>query len=536
MEFLLKSDLRTFSQSSNWKQEFRKLINESKYLDTSIVNGIRRYSIGKLNTVAFDYSPTPQLKEYITFEKNNSNMNNDFIGHRIGLLPVDIIGVKYVLLIYKILLGHHNEIDKYVSLLKENKKANKEACTTFLKSNLKLSDNIELINNIEFYFDEKNTTEDYKNITSEDIKMKLYLIGKEPEDKIELDLNDTMYKTKLDNYKVLFEVYEEYYGLDKVSSDLNYNKLVRNIFKLYANKYGVLLCKLKKTEQLKCKMYLNIGNGEKHSRWSVVSPCTYSFILDYDLITKILNKKIESNKLKLTNTNLQELVGDEFGQIQEFIENRYTDITTFELNKELIELKDKFLEEKKELQNIDIITQFISEKDKLINIFNKCDNQRYFKGKEEYELFNREFKLYIESVGFYNNERILHKTFKLLKQDLIQDCTSIIFLLKNFNTFPYKNNEITIDESVKIQNGVDIIFNNSNHGLGNIFSSYIYYLYDTDTIEYVGYKMTHPLKTEMVITIGLNDIKNVNTVVVSIFENLKKIFTNMHINNFYKNE
>ena len=48
--------------------------------------------------------------------------------------------------------------------------------------------------------------------------------------------------------------------------------------------------------------------------------------------------------------------------------------------------------------------------------------------------------------------------------------------------------------------------------------------------------MTHPLKTEMVITIGLNDIKNVNTVVVSIFENLKKIFTNMHINNFYKNE
>ena len=49
-------------------------------------------------------------------------MNNDFIGHRIGLLPVNIIGVKYVLVIYKILLGHHNEIDNYVKLLKIIKK------------------------------------------------------------------------------------------------------------------------------------------------------------------------------------------------------------------------------------------------------------------------------------------------------------------------------------------------------------------------------------------------------------------------------
>ena len=73
------------------------------------------------------------------------------------------------LLIYKILLGHHNEIDNYVKLLKENKEKNKNACIAFLKTNLKLTDNIELINNIEFYFDEKPPPDDYKNITSEDI-------------------------------------------------------------------------------------------------------------------------------------------------------------------------------------------------------------------------------------------------------------------------------------------------------------------------------------------------------------------------------
>ena len=29
----------------------------------------------------------------------------------------------------------------------------------------------------------------------------------------------------------------------------------------------------------------------------------------------------------------------------------------------------------------EIVTQFISEKDKLLNTFNKCDKQRYFKGR-----------------------------------------------------------------------------------------------------------------------------------------------------------
>ena len=103
MNFLLKSDLSTFSTNNQWRPEFKKLIQQSKYLDTSFVNGIRRYAISKINTVAFDYSPTPQIKDYIVFEKNNSNMNNDFIGHRIGLLPINIIGVKYVLMVLSLI-------------------------------------------------------------------------------------------------------------------------------------------------------------------------------------------------------------------------------------------------------------------------------------------------------------------------------------------------------------------------------------------------------------------------------------------------
>ena len=67
------------------------------------------------------------LKDYIIFEKNTSNMNNDFIGHRIGLVPVNIIGIKYILLIYKIIIGHHNEFTKILETINDSEKYGK--CT-----------------------------------------------------------------------------------------------------------------------------------------------------------------------------------------------------------------------------------------------------------------------------------------------------------------------------------------------------------------------------------------------------------------------
>ena len=63
--FILKSDL---SKIPN-KDILQNLIKESKYLDTSFVNGLRRYIISKINTLAFEYSPTPQEVNYINFTK-----------------------------------------------------------------------------------------------------------------------------------------------------------------------------------------------------------------------------------------------------------------------------------------------------------------------------------------------------------------------------------------------------------------------------------------------------------------------------------
>lgn len=529
MNFLLKSDLSTFSTNNEWRPEFKKLIQQSKYLDTSFVNGIRRYAISKINTVAFDYSPTPQIKDYIVFEKNNSNMNNDFIGHRIGLLPINIIGVKYVLMVYKILIGHHNVFDNIKNLLDES---NKDEALILLKSNLKLKNNIDVISKIQFYYDIENVSSDVINVTSKEIQFRFMNL----EETIELNLSD--FSEKLKSYDAIFKLYEEYNELENI--EISNTNLVRLIFPLFTYESyseGVLISKLKKNEKLKCKMYLNIGNGTKHSRFSVVSPCSYSFELDTDLITKVLNDKLNNNNIKLTESNLENIMGDEYSIVKQFIEDRYNNIVEFKLNTELINKKNTFLETNQNLKNITKLNQYISEKDKLLNTFNKCDNQRYFKGKEEYELFNRTYNLYIESNGFYSPNKILLKSFKFLKTELLEHCENILYLLNNLSNFPLKNDYISIDESNKIENGIDILFNNSNHAIGNIISSYIYYLYDNTiidntTIKYIGYKMVHPLKTEMVITIGLDSMNNMNNIITTIFTNLKTIIKNKYITNF----
>ena len=193
MNFLLKSDLSTFN-TNQWRPEFKKLIRQSKYLDTSFVNGIRRYAISKINTVAFDYSPTPQIKDYIVFEKNNSNMNNDFIGHRIGLLPINIIGLKYVLMVYKVLIGHHNVFDNIKNLLDES---NKDEGIILLKR-FKTKNNTDIISKIQFYYDIENVSSDVINVTSKEIQFKFMNL----EETIELNLSD--FSEKLKSYDTIF--------------------------------------------------------------------------------------------------------------------------------------------------------------------------------------------------------------------------------------------------------------------------------------------------------------------------------------------
>ena len=503
------------------KVNLQELISSSNYLDTSYVNAIRRYAINNVKTLAFEYHQVPQNKDYIKFIKNTTNMNNDFIGHRIGLLSPNIASVKYLLLIYKILIGHHNTLDEINKKTKKNYKIGeeykiyKEIC-----SNLKISQetNMKLINEIVFYLDISNDL-DLLDVTTLDIKLKL---------ENEANISEK-YMEKLTKYTNLINTYEKFTEIN-IRLENYKEDLLKYIFKPWKSKdgkeYGVLLCKLKKNEILRCEFILNDGCGEDHARWTTVCPINYTFEIDDDLVKENLLMKL--SEANLLNENIEYSEDEE---LMNFIEERYKDIINFNSNETNINSLNEYLEtvEEDKLENI---KNFIKTKDDLLNIFNKCDKQRYIYGKD-FDLYKRKFNLNIETNYNYPAIKIGLKSEKLLKKDLIGFINNIIDLLDNYSLFPINKDNITIDNSKKIINGIDIYYNNGSHSIGNILQSYIYNLIDDSILEYCGYKMSHPLKKEMLLTLGYS--KNTSDMEVKtkeIFISLRNIFQNMNIKNF----
>ena len=458
----INDDFKLVSKEIEGKVNLQELISSSNYLDTSYVNAIRRYAINNVKTLAFEYHQVPQNKDYIKFIKNTTNMNNDFIGHRIGLLSPNIASVKYLLLIYKILIGHHATLDEINKKTKKNYglgeeyEIYKEIC-----SNLKISQetNMKLINEIVFYLDISNDT-DLLDVTTLDIKLKL---------ENEANISEK-YMEKLTKYKNLINTYENF-SKKKIRLENYKEDLLKNIFKPWKSKegteHGVLLCKLKKNEILRCEFILNDGCGEDHARWTTVCPINYTFEIDDNLAKENLLMKLSDANLLNKNIEYSE---DE--ELMNFIEERYKDIINFSLNETNINSLNEYLEtvEEDKLENI---KNFIKTKDDLLNIFNKCDKQRYIYGKD-FDLYKRKFNLNIETNNNYSPEKILHKSDKLLKKDLIGFINIIIDLLDNYSLFPINKDDITIDNSKKIINGIDIYYDNGSHSIGNILQLYIY--------------------------------------------------------------
>ena len=287
--YLFKSDLTESSETNT----IQNLVKSSKYIDTSLINGLRRYIISKINTLAFDYSRVPMEIEYITFKKNTSEMNNDFIGHRIGLLPIKIASIKYLLLIYKIIIGHHNDLNELLSESDETIIFNK------LKTILKLSNktNIDTIQQFIFYIN-ITTNKDLEEVTTKNIKLKF--------DNSTIKITD--YIDKIKKYSKLIDIYIKNTSLDINLDKLDESLLIEKIFPEFnidGKSYGILLAKIKKFSMIDCEFKLNLGNGEKHSRFSTVSPCSYSFIIDKNLALEILEKKLLNQILHFKNLNLK---------------------------------------------------------------------------------------------------------------------------------------------------------------------------------------------------------------------------------------
>lgn len=518
-KFTLGSNLTSFKKKSDWKKQLIKLVSESKYLDTSLVNGIRRYAISKISTLAFHYSKVPLENDFIEFKYNNSGMNNDFIGHRIGLLYVKIIGVKLLLLLHRL-----EQTPEYFSDILNLKD---QTLIDALNTKLKLRDNMNYISSFKFYIDEENDDEDIKNVTTALIKLK------------EIDF-DTVALLK---YKDLIDTYLKYINIDIdiFSVDIK-EELLKIIFPSYYDEdldknYYIVINKLKKNERLNCSFRLDLGNNEQHARWSVVCPCTYKFIIDTDIVHTVLLNKLAKEEL-LDDIIISNIESEKQEQVSLFLKDRYKEgnkeLYSFNLNEDVIKESSDFIsgigiENKEELQTI------ITRKDKLLNNFNKCDLQRYYKGKQENEIFNRQFDFSIESVGFYNEERILYKAFKLLKSDLNSVIIDILKLLDNKTDLPLITENITIDIGSKITNSIDITIKDGDHAIGNILSSYIYYLYSSE-MEYVAHKIKHPLNNVLLLTIGYVSNDNMISKTINLFTSLNNIFSKMDLSTYIQNE
>ena len=71
-----------------------------------------------------------------------------------------------------------------------------------------------------------------------------------------------------------------------------------------SKEYGVLLCKLKKNEILRCEFILNDGCGEDHARWTTVCPINYTFEIDDNLAKENLLMKLSDANLLNENMNI----------------------------------------------------------------------------------------------------------------------------------------------------------------------------------------------------------------------------------------
>lgn len=526
------SETKTYRISSDISEfsDLKTLIEQSKYIDTSLINGLRRIIISDIKTLAFEYNPIPQEIDYIIFKKNTSDMNNDFIGHRIGLLPVNISIIKFLLMIYKIMIGHTNQFDE---LSKGELDSN---VFSTLQTNLKINndENMELIHQLIFYID-ITANNDLQEITTFDIQLRFQNTSIKIED----------YITKIKQYEPLLEFYKAQNGLNQPElnlDNLSERNFIKLIFPIFVSKekqeYGILLAKIKKFNTVQCEFKLNAGTGNDHSRWNVVAPCTYSFVVDDELVTNKLNNLLEKNNLTVDDltTTLKKYDIDSKPLIK-FTNERYNDIASFNLVNKLIIEKNTLFDKISNLpaDTLDYFKNFIEDRDKLINNFNKCDRERCYLGREEHNIYKKEFDFIIGENGFYNSDKILKKGFKKLKNTVLSFINRIIYIQNDSTLYPIIDNDIQIDLSTKIINGIDITYMNGDHTLGNIINSYIYYYYYTDNIvDFISYKMIHPLKSTLIITIGFKEnITDLPLNTLSIFNNLNTIFKNMDITEFY---
>jgi DNA-directed RNA polymerase subunit L len=272
----------------------------------------------------------------------------------------------------------------------------------------------------------------------------------------------------------------------------------------------------------------NTGEEEDSNKFFPPDPDTKDFILLH---------KLKSNPNKIgEKIHIEGRASINIGSVN----SRFSPVSC-------VAFSNKIHKEKKNKAMEDYLKQKLS-KEELTNTklvksteldFNLSMGERYFYTDDNNN--PNVFLMYIESIGVIPSNIILYETLDIIKNKL-QKFNDLVNNIINKSITD--SDKITINKSKDTMEAYELVIQNENHTLGNLIQTYSTELFDKNMLNYIGYKNTHPLKSEIIIKIKsqnntLEEINNIiSTTCNKIIENInnlrKQIETNFKIRKVIK--
>ena len=240
------------SKESDKRNSIFDLVGDVNYgLDKSIVNGIRRTLLTDINTIAIN-------EDDIAINTNHGGLHNEFLKHRISLIPLYIDPKDY-----------HRQ---YLFVLK-----------------VKVSDDEPLV---------KVTADKFNIYKLKPENERLYQKQKD----MEYINDDENLLLKLSN-----GVDTSYYNLDHPISDTDKKKIFRPfVFNKTENYFSITELKntnsVEENEEIELYCIPSIGTSREHSRFNNLPTVTYSFKRDKKQFERVVADKLVIEKIKPANT------------------------------------------------------------------------------------------------------------------------------------------------------------------------------------------------------------------------------------------
>jgi len=448
-----------------------KLTNKNTNINIlpSFANSFRRITIANIPTLGFRYIKYNSKTGDIIINNNTSKINNDIISNNIGLLNINIKAYKCLVLIYLLTNNILNSNDSNpINLPHILKLSNIEQYLQYIIFKINIQNNSSTIiqattENIDIFIDDINLLDINLQPILSNIELFNYF-----QQELDINILNALQNSNMEQFNMLIK--QTLFGIVKYNDKIYYESIT----------------KLENNTKLSCNMIASIGTLNEHARWGCTCPFYYIFNRDDKKNLETLQELTKDITIKIDKYILQNNIAED---IKLIIENRWLNLTRFQLSTTLIEERNMILD--------NILQELITEKDLIIHRFNIHDSYRNYLKEKEY--------IYtLEVNNKYSCGKLLYKSLKIFKKQLLD----FKDLFKPINNIPYADNNLEILFSDNLQDAIDINILNGSHTICNLIQTYGNFLLDLD---FIGYKADHPLNNKFIIRLISNDFKeNIN--------------------------